>query len=72
MSKEKVLYRYEFLSPNCPFKSWGVTEETIEKILWCGMPHLHSTDFIVEMKDRWSPGTKASGKIREPEKREEK
>lgn len=70
MAKEKVLFRYEFLIPNCPFKSMGVTEETLKKILWSGMVHLRISDFSVEMKDIWSHGTKDSGKIREPKKKE--
>ena len=73
MTEEKVLFRYEFLIPNCPFKSMGVTEETLKKILWSGMVHLSFSDFITEPEfNIGSPGTKTSGKICEPENKEEK
>lgn len=73
MAKEKVLFRYEFLIPNCPFKSMGVTEETIKKILWSGMGHLSFSDFIIEPEYNIGPsGTRDSDKTREPEKKEEK
>ena len=62
MAEEKVLYSYEFLNPDCPFKSFGVTNKTLKKILESGTVHLSFSDFSVELKNIRSPGMKASGR----------
>ena len=62
MSEEKVRYSYEFLNPDCPYKSFGVTDRTLKKILESGTVHLSFSDFSVELKNIRSPGLKASGR----------
>lgn len=62
MTKEKVRYNYEFLNPDCPYKSFGITDKTLKKILESGTVHLSFSDFSVELKNIRPPGMKASGR----------